>query len=257
MNSYVDDKGNIIKGDINPQLIDFQGCNSIVDVGNGATLHSKISMRSNVNVKIGNYTIVDLRDGITCENDSSIELSDNVEIITGRRIRLYKSSKIKVGDRTKFRNDIDITAFDNSRIDIGNDGMFVSDDVLLATANSEIIIGNEFLASWRVSIVSGDGHAIFDVNSGKRINSREKVKIKVNDHVWAGCNVSIFDNAEIGTGSVIGEGAFVDSKIPNNVVVVGRPSRIIRENISWSRNWNAKTIDECGLDYVNITNTIK
>jgi maltose O-acetyltransferase len=55
--------------------------------------------------------------------------------------------------------------------------------------------------------------------------------ITVEDNVWLGGGVIVCPGVTIGENSVIGAGAVVTKDIPANVVAVGNPARVIRENI--------------------------
>jgi maltose O-acetyltransferase len=55
--------------------------------------------------------------------------------------------------------------------------------------------------------------------------------ITVEDNVWLGGGVVVCPGVTIGENSVIGAGAVVTKDIPANVVAVGNPARVIRENI--------------------------
>ncbi len=53
--------------------------------------------------------------------------------------------------------------------------------------------------------------------------------ITVGDNVWIGGMVSVMPGVKIGSGSVIGGGSVVIKDIPENVLAVGNPCRVIRK----------------------------
>ncbi len=53
--------------------------------------------------------------------------------------------------------------------------------------------------------------------------------IIVGDNVWIGASVTVLPGVKIGNGSVIGAGSVVNKDVPDNVVAVGNPCRVIRE----------------------------
>ena len=55
--------------------------------------------------------------------------------------------------------------------------------------------------------------------------------IVIGDNVWLGGGVIVCPGVTIGENSVIGAGSVVTRDIPANVVAVGNPARVIRENI--------------------------
>ncbi|MFV0393705.1 MAG: sugar O-acetyltransferase [Coprobacillaceae bacterium] len=55
--------------------------------------------------------------------------------------------------------------------------------------------------------------------------------ITIGDNVWLGANVTVLPGVIIGNNSVIGAGSIVSKDIPDNVIAVGNPCKVIRENI--------------------------
>ena len=53
--------------------------------------------------------------------------------------------------------------------------------------------------------------------------------IKVGNNVWIGAGVSVLPGVTIGNNTVIGAGSVVTKDIPNNVVAVGNPCRVIKK----------------------------
>lgn len=53
--------------------------------------------------------------------------------------------------------------------------------------------------------------------------------IKIGNNVWIGGNVVVLPGVTIGDNSVIGAGSVVNKDIPENVVAVGNPCRVLRE----------------------------
>jgi len=54
--------------------------------------------------------------------------------------------------------------------------------------------------------------------------------ITIKDDVWIGGNVVILPGVTIGSNVVVGAGSVVTKDVPDNVVVVGNPARILKEN---------------------------
>lgn len=53
--------------------------------------------------------------------------------------------------------------------------------------------------------------------------------IKVRNNVWIGAGVSVLPGVTIGNNTVIGAGSVVTKDIPDNVVAVGNPCRVIKK----------------------------
>lgn len=55
------------------------------------------------------------------------------------------------------------------------------------------------------------------------------LSIEVGDNVWIGGNVVVLSGAKIGKNTTIGAGSVVTKDIPENVLAVGNPCRVVRE----------------------------
>lgn len=53
--------------------------------------------------------------------------------------------------------------------------------------------------------------------------------ITVGDSVWIGANVSVLPGVKIGSNTIIGAGSVVNKDIPDGVIAVGNPCKVIRE----------------------------
>ena len=56
-------------------------------------------------------------------------------------------------------------------------------------------------------------------------------RVHVGKNSWIGANATINPRVIIGDNSIIGAGAVVVTDIPSNVVAVGVPAKVIRENL--------------------------
>ncbi len=71
--------------------------------------------------------------------------------------------------------------------------------------------------------------AIHPIKAEERITFMETAKpITVGDNVWIGGNAVILPGVTIGRNSVIGAGSVVTKDIPDNVVAVGNPCKVIK-----------------------------
>jgi acetyltransferase-like isoleucine patch superfamily enzyme len=102
-----------------------------------------------------------------------------------------------------------------------------------AAEGTTITIGRDVMFASGNQVRADDGHPIFNVRTGKRVNwSRD---ITIGPHVWVGANVAILAGSEIGEGSVVALGAVVRGRFPNNCIIGGVPARILRRDIAWER----------------------
>ena len=98
-----------------------------------------------------------------------------------------------------------------------------------------IIIGNGVLIGHNVTFAT--------LNHDERPQMRQNIypkPIKVGNNVWIGSNATILAGVTIGSGAIIGAGAVVVHDVPENMVAVGVPAKIIR-----------KVKDEKSFNYIN------
>lgn len=114
----------------------------------------------------------------------------------------------------------------NAKLTIGNS--FINREVKII-CNKEINIGNNCIIAMGTVIRDNDGgkHQILDANY---INAKP---ITIGNHVWIGENVMILKGVTIGNGAIIAAGSLVTKDIPPHSLAMGRPAKIVRENIEW------------------------
>ena len=100
--------------------------------------------------------------------------------------------------------------------------------------NSSIIIGSDCMFSNTIIVRTSDSHPIYDLKTKERLNPPKSVMI--GNHVWIAPGSKIMKGAEIGDGAIIGSNSMITKRIPSNVLAVGMPSRVVKENIYWTRD---------------------
>jgi len=76
-------------------------------------------------------------------------------------------------------------------------------------------------------VFSTSGHAI---DSEQRSQGLEiAFPITVGDNVWIGANVSVLPGVTIGSNTIIGAGSVVNKDIPDGVIAVGNPCKVMRK----------------------------
>lgn len=96
------------------------------------------------------------------------------------------------------------TILDGAKVTIGNH-VFIAPNCCIATANHPL--------DWQQR------------NQG--IEYAEPITIQ--DNVWIGANVTILSGVTIGKNSVIGAGSLVNKDIPEHVIAVGNPCKVLRD----------------------------
>jgi acetyltransferase-like isoleucine patch superfamily enzyme len=122
----------------------------------------------------------------------------------------------------------------NGCLVIGENSTFENVHIAVTEPQSRVEIGKECMFAYDIEIRTGDSHSIIDSTTGSRINYAKDINI--GNHVWVAAHsiilkgVSIPDNCVIGTGSVV-----VNGFKEQGVIVAGNPAKIIKHNITWSR----------------------
>ncbi len=141
-----------------------------------------------------------------------VVIGDGVYCAVGA-LSCLQASTVLIGEGT--------TATNWAMLDACNDGV--------------IIAGEDNMWAHGVSLMTDDTHAIRDVATGRRLNTRGG-RIVIDRHVWLGENARVLGGAQIGHDCVIGAGAMVkNGEIASNSVCVGVPARVVRSGVTWSR----------------------
>lgn len=149
------------------------------------------------------------------------------------RLKIYGDNNvIFIGAHCRVGGDIEVKGSGNV-IYIGAFTTISSITVNQTGDGGAFVIGDHCMLSSRIQVGNTDGHSIFDLSSGQRINLDKDVYIA--DKVWIARDVSISKGARINSGVVVGQKAHVSGELHANCVYAGVPARKLRENITWSR----------------------
>ena len=101
----------------------------------------------------------------------------------------------------------------------------------------KVRIGDNAQIAPNVSIYTA-GHPVHpdSRNSGYEYG----IDVNIGDNVWIGGNVCIMPGVTIGSNVVIGAGSVVTKDIPDNVIAVGNPCRVVREITDADRDFYYK-----------------
>lgn len=99
---------------------------------------------------------------------------------------------------------------------------------------SFIKIGKDCMFSNNIIVRTSDSHPIYDITTNERINYPKPVVI--GNHVWIAPNTKIMKGAIISDESIVGSDTTVSSCFnEKNVLIVGRPAKIVKTNVKWTR----------------------
>lgn len=204
--------------DISSCIIDFENGGKLY-VGNNVVLE-------NCNISVRNKAELIVKEGVWTETYTN----------SFQRILVRPYGKVVIGKGTSISHSFNI----------------------ICPQNTEIVIGEDCLISWNLTVLSNDGHTIFDMKKKKPVNiiaENEKRKVEIGNHVWIGANCIILYDTYIGEGSIVGAGSLVKGKYPNNCMLVGQVAKVIKQDIAWCNNEGEEDASACG-EFANLTEEI-
>lgn len=144
--------------------------------------------------------------------------ADHVDEIIALEHQVFKGSRNNVFIQPPFEVDY------GRHISVG-DNFYCNVNAIFLDTNW-IKIGNNVKIGPRVNLLTA-GHPI---DAGVRISLLEFSKpITIGDNTWLGGNVTVLPGVNIGNNVVIGAGAVVTKDIPDGVIAVGTPARVLRK----------------------------
>lgn len=203
-------------------------------------------IRLHLNTK--KYAEIILEENVVVSSDNDRKTKWNIK----------EDAKFKVGKNGKFGGQAgECFVGRNALLKIGTEFSINGNYRIVVNQGTSILIGDDCMFSYDISMRSNDGHSIFDVVSRENVNSTHDINksrgIVIGNHVWIGERVCILYNTRIGDSSIIGAMSLVKNKIPNNCIAAGIPTRVIKRNVAWSREYGANDITKCGQEYIHYT----
>ena len=104
-------------------------------------------------------------------------------------------------------------------------GVYVNFNVTMID-DGHIYIGNRVLIGPNVVIATAN-HPLEPTL--RRVEMQYNIDVHIDENVWIGAGAIILPGVHIGKNTVIGAGAVVTRDLPDNVLAVGNPARIVRE----------------------------
>ena len=224
--------------------------------------------------------------GEKCVIDGNFEVGDGARLCVGDRLQtnefscvLCEGAKCEIGNKCIFITKSEVLVYENAecrigngcafsysnRINVGSDAKCIIENgcskgiggVVAVCPGTSLTIGEDAMFSSNVCLLTNDGHSIFDVRTGKNINTSQEINetrsIVLGKHVWLGEGVMVLYGTRIGDSSIIGARSLVKSKIPNNCMAVGIPAKVVRKDITWCRDYGSENILDCGAEFINYT----
>lgn len=111
-----------------------------------------------------------------------------------------------------------------SNIHIGDH--FYANFNLVIVDDIDVYIGEHVMIAPNVTITP-TGHPVDP--ELRKPGTQFSIPVRIGNNVWIGSNAVILPGVTIGDNSVIGAGSVVTHDIPENVVAVGNPCRVLRQ----------------------------
>jgi len=170
---------------------------------------------------IGDHNLILIHPGCQLNNVSFHIYGNNHRVIIGANCAFNERGSIWCEDR-------------DCMISIGQDSTFEGVHLSATEPGSKLLIGQDCMFSYDIDVRTGDSHSLLCQRTGQRTNFAKNIVF--GNHIWVASHciftkgTSIADNSVVGTGSLI-NGQFEQT----NVVLAGRPAKIIKKNIQWLR----------------------
>lgn len=182
----------------------FGACGAGVQFGTNVTLIHPHRIRLGARTVIGNGCILDARDPTS-------------------------DAAISIGADTILSHGVMLSA-KNGRITVGANVGLGPYTVLQAAARDAVHLGDDVVVAAHCYVgAGGDYHrARLDVPIARQ-GARRTGDARLGDGVWLGVGATVLGGVSVGRDSIVGAGALVTGSMPEAVVCVGVPARVVRE----------------------------
>lgn len=147
-------------------------------------------------------------------------------------IRIGENSSILIDGDFVLGNGTKIFLENNANLYIGgkkNESLSGITKNTTIMVKKQLHIGYDAVISWDVFITDCDWHKIE--------GQSPQEDIFIGNHVWITSGVKILKGSYIGDNCILGTNSIINSKIDfENSLIAGNPAKVIKSNISWSRD---------------------
>lgn len=190
--------------------------------------------RQNVNIDLTGFAALAKVEAVTRKDSGMIAVNCNSQ------------SSLYIGENT-YTNVLSLGLLYSAAIHIHGNSLFSQNNIIRIGPFCSGEIGRYSVFGENIWVLIGDGHSIFDVHSGERINyladDIKKLQFKIGDHVYIGDFTTIIGGCEIGENCYVEVGTILNKAFPPNSYVLGNPSYIDKTDIRWE-SWNRRDTDE-------------
>ena len=98
--------------------------------------------------------------------------------------------------------------------------------------SKSITFGRNVLLGWNIVFRDSDGHLIIENGEPRPVEG----DIQIGDHCWICSESHVLKNSRLGNDCVLGYSSLLTHEFDgDNKLYVGRPAKLIKENIEWER----------------------
>ncbi|WP_444996755.1 acyltransferase [Aliikangiella sp. IMCC44359] len=177
---------------------------------------------SNVTYNIqGDNNIIVIHPNAYLNNVSFNLYGNNHRIFIGQHCRFNERGSIWAEDKDCF-------------ISIGQHTTFEGVHLSATEPGSKLIIGEDCMFSYDIDVRTGDSHSIISKANGKRTNYAKDIIF--GDHIWVASHCIFTRGVSIASYSIVGTGSLVNRQFTEeNVLIAGRPAKVLKKDIEWLR----------------------
>lgn len=175
-----------------------------------------------VNILRHKLKVLTLKQLENIEIGKMVLISPNVLIDTHSN---GKNGQISIGDGTELLHGVCLMTY-GGKIHIG-ERCSINPYTVIYGHGKGVQIGNDVLIAGHCMIIPAN-HNFDDIN--KKINQQglNSKGIIIKNNVWIGSGCKILDGVTIDSGAIIAAGCVVTKDVPENAIVGGVPSKIIK-----------------------------
>lgn len=167
-----------------------------------------------------------------------VEIKDGYDIVNLKILVRGNNNKITIGEDFVVNYNTNAGAVsisakdDNNTISIGEYAHIRGEAELVCMEGTALIIGNNLGMSCETIVRTGDGHRIFDRETGMRTNNAQSIVI--GNDCWIARRGIVLKGSVLKDYTIVGTGALVTKQYEeSNIVLGGNPAKIIKKNITW------------------------
>lgn len=207
---------------------DHAFANGMVFQDPGGTLAAIIATRGWGNARRLRSVWRQFRDQASVEDGVSLSLSARLVNLEPREKVAIRSGAIVRGILKNEKG---------GRIEIGH-AVYIGDDVIISAA-LEVVIEAHTMVAHGVQVFDNDTHPVDPAERESHMRmivgqepqkdvSVSKAPVRIGRRCWIGMNSIVLKGVTIGENTIVGAGSVVVRDLPNGVVAVGNPARIVK-----------------------------